>query len=44
MKNNLMRMFPTHLHREVKEEFASFAVGLDDYSDISTLEKHRESS
>ena len=37
-KKSLMRMFPTHLHREVKEEFASFAAGLDDYSAISSLD------
>ena len=34
-----MSMFPAHLHREVKKEFASFAAGLDDYSDISALEE-----
>jgi len=32
-----MRIFPAHLHREVKEEFDSFSVGLDDYSDILAL-------
>jgi len=26
VKKALMRMFPSHLHREVKEEFASFAA------------------
>jgi hypothetical protein len=31
VKRALMRIFPAHLHREVKEEFASFVVGLDDY-------------
>eukprot|EP00253_Pinus_taeda_P034431 PITA_34431 len=35
---SLMRMFPTHLHREVKEEFSSFVVGIDDYADISALD------
>ena len=39
VKKALMRMFPAHLHREVKEEFASFAAGLDDYSDISALDE-----
>ena len=34
-----MRIFLTHLHWEVKEEFASFAAGLDDYSDISALDE-----
>ena len=34
-----MRIFPARLHREVKEEFASFAAGLDDYSDISALDE-----
>ena len=38
VKNALMRMFPAHLHEEVKEEFASFAAGLDDYSAISSLD------
>ena len=39
VKKALMRMFPAHLHREVKEEFASFAAGLDDYSNISALDE-----
>jgi hypothetical protein len=39
VKKALMRMFPSHLHREVKEEFASFAAGIDDYADISALEE-----
>ena len=37
VKKALMRMFPSHLRREVKEEFASFAAG--DYADISALEE-----
>eukprot|EP00253_Pinus_taeda_P030084 PITA_30084 len=39
VKKALIRMFPSHLHREVKEEFASFAAGIDDYADISALEE-----
>jgi hypothetical protein len=39
VKRALMRIFPAHLHREVKEEFASFAAGLDEYSDISALDE-----
>ena len=39
VKRTLMKMFPAHLHREVKEEFASFAAGMDDYSDVSALEE-----
>ena len=39
MKKVLMSIFPAHLHREVKEEFASFVAGLDDYSDISALDE-----
>eukprot|EP00253_Pinus_taeda_P009555 PITA_09555 len=39
VKKSLMRMFPSHLHREVKEEFASFVAGIDDYADISALEE-----
>eukprot|EP00253_Pinus_taeda_P004516 PITA_04516 len=39
VKKALMRMFPSHLHREVKEEFASSAAGIDDYADISALEE-----
>ena len=39
VKRALIRMFPAHLHRELKEEFASFVVGLDDYSDISSLDE-----
>ena len=39
VKKALMRIFPAHLHREVKEEFSSFAAGIDDYSDISSLEE-----
>ena len=39
VKKALMRMFLADLHREVKEEFASFAAGLDDYSDISAWMK-----
>lgn len=31
VKKALLRMFPTNLHKEVKEEFASFAAGLDPY-------------
>ena len=34
-----MRIFPAHLHREVKEELASCVAGLDDYSDISSLDE-----
>ena len=41
VKKALMRMFPTHLHKEVKEEFANFVAGLDDYSDISASEEKR---
>lgn len=32
-------MFPSHLHKQVKEEFASFVVGIDDYAHISALEE-----
>ena len=39
-----MRICPAHLHREVKEEFVSFAASLDEYSDISALDEHHESS
>jgi hypothetical protein len=39
VKKTLMRIFPAHLHREVKEEFASFAVGMDDYLDVLALEE-----
>jgi hypothetical protein len=39
VKKSLMRIFPAHLHMEVKEEFPSFAAGIDDYSDISSLEE-----
>jgi hypothetical protein len=39
VKTALMRTFTGHLHREVKEEFASFAAGLDEYSNISTLDE-----
>ena len=39
VKEALMRIFSAHLHKEVKEEFASFAAGLDDYSDISALDE-----
>ena len=39
VKKSLMRIFPAHLHREVKEEFASFAARIDDDSDISPLEE-----
>ena len=39
VKKALMRIFLAHLHREVKEEFASFTVGMDDYSDVSALEE-----
>lgn len=39
VKTVLMRIFPSHLFKEVKEEFASFAAGLDDYADISVLEE-----
>ena len=39
MKKPLMRIFPAHLRRKVKEEFSSFAAGIDDYSNISTLEE-----
>eukprot|EP00253_Pinus_taeda_P001938 PITA_01938 len=39
VKKALMRMFPSHLHKEVKEEFASFAAGINDYADISALEE-----
>ena len=31
-----MRIFPTHLHREVKEEFDTFVFGLDE-CEISTI-------
>ena len=41
MKKALMRMCLAYLHREVKEEFASFAARLDDYSDISSLDERR---
>jgi len=39
VKTALMRTFTGHLHREVKEEFTSFAAGLDEYSNISTLDE-----
>ena len=39
VKKALTRMFLADLHREVKEEFASFAARLDDYSDISALDE-----
>ena len=39
VKKALLRMFPAELHREVKEEFASFAASLDPYSDISALDE-----
>jgi hypothetical protein len=39
VKRSLMKIFLTHSHREVKEEFASFAMGLDDYSNISSLDE-----
>eukprot|EP00253_Pinus_taeda_P006057 PITA_06057 len=39
VKKSLMEMFPSHLHRKVKEEFASFAAGIDDYADISALKE-----
>eukprot|EP00253_Pinus_taeda_P032307 PITA_32307 len=39
VKKSLMRIFSFHVHREVKEEFVSFVAGLDDYADISALEK-----
>ena len=39
MKKALMRIFLAHLHKEVKEEFAGFAAGIDDYLDISSLEE-----
>ena len=39
VKKTLMRIFPAHLHREVKEEFASFVARIDEYSDISSLEE-----
>ena len=39
VKKTLMRIFPAHLDREVKEEFASVAAGIDDYLDISSLEE-----
>eukprot|EP00253_Pinus_taeda_P026610 PITA_26610 len=39
VKKSLMRMFLAHLHREVKEEFVSFVVGLHDYLDILALEE-----
>ena len=39
VKKALMRIFPAHLLREVKEEFASFAERLDDYSNISALDE-----
>jgi hypothetical protein len=44
VKRGLMRIFPAHQHREVKEEFVSFAASLDEYSDISALDEHHESS
>ena len=34
-----MRIFLAHLHKEVQEEFASFATSLDDYLDLSTLDE-----
>ena len=39
VKKALMRIFPAHLHREVKEEFVSFAAGMDDYSNVLALEE-----
>jgi hypothetical protein len=39
VKMTLMMMFPTSLQTNVREEFASFVVGLDDYSNTSTLDE-----
>ena len=38
-KATLMRMFPADLQREVKEEFANFAGGFNEYSDVIALEE-----
>ena len=38
-KATLMRMFPANLQREVKEEFANFAGGFNEYSDVVALEE-----
>ena len=34
-----MRMFPTDLQREVKEEFANFAGGFNEYFDVVAFEE-----
>ena len=38
-KATLMRMFPVDLQREVKEEFANFAGGFNEYSNVVALEE-----
>ena len=39
VKASLMRMVPADLQREVKEEFANFAGGFNEYPDAVALEE-----
>jgi hypothetical protein len=39
VKKSFQRLFPSSQQTKVREEFACFAVGLEDFADISSLEE-----
>ena len=41
VKKAFQRLFPTSVQIEVREEFASFAAGLEDFANISALEDRK---
>jgi hypothetical protein len=41
VKKAFQRLFPASLQTDVRQEFACFAVGLEDFADISALDERR---
>ena len=41
MKKSFQRLFPASQQTDVREEFACFAAGLEDFSDLSSLDERR---
>jgi hypothetical protein len=39
VKKTFQRLFPSSQQTEVREEFACFAIGLEDFANISALER-----
>ena len=41
VKKAIQRLFPTSQQTDVREEFACFAAGLEEFSDLSSLDERR---